>query len=136
MTATPASIDFVVPETPPCSQAAVETPLTLLSQPARHPQSDVSPVRRSNLGDASCIGDTLLIDDDSVAAGGSSSEGEDIMHSVVLRKDYRSIPHLDSYSSLSVDDAASLPVLSEQQVKNSPLDPSRPHMRSYACAFS
>jgi hypothetical protein len=136
MTATPASIDFVVPETPPCSQAAVETPLTLLSQPARHPQSDVSPVRRSNLGDASCIGDTLLIDDDSVAAGGSSSEGEDIMHSVVLRKDYKSIPHLDSYSSLSVDDAASLPVLSEQQVKNSPLDPSRPHMRSYACAFS
>jgi hypothetical protein len=126
MTAPLVSINFVVPETPPCSQAAAETPQTLLSQPDRclqsviHSlsQSDSSPVRLPALGDANCIGDTLRIDDDhdSGAAGGSSSEGEDIMHSAVLRKDYKSIPHLDTYSSLAVDDSASVPALSGQQV--------------------
>jgi hypothetical protein len=38
------------------------------------------------------------------------------MEGAVLRKDYKSIPHLDAYSSLAVDDSASLPVLSELQV--------------------
>ena len=55
----------------------------------------------------------LRIEDDEA---GSSSQGEDIMQGDVLRKDYKSIPHLDSYSSLAVDDAANLPALSELQV--------------------
>jgi hypothetical protein len=112
----PSSIDVVVPETPPCSQAAAQTPSTLLSQPARCSHSDGSPLRISVLGELSCIGDTLRIGDEE-AAGCSSSEGEDIMQSYC--KDYKSIPHLDSYSTLAVDDSASLPALSEQQV-NSP----------------
>jgi hypothetical protein len=123
MAALSASVNFVVPETPPCSQAAAQTPLTLLSQTARCSQSDISPLRLPALGDASCIGDTLRIEDDSCAAGDSSSEGEDIMHSAVLRKDYQSMPHLDSYSSLAVDDSVSLPNLSEQQVSPRPQAP-------------
>jgi hypothetical protein len=115
MAAPPAPIDFVVPETPPCSQAAAQTPLTLQALPNRFAQPDDSPVRLPALGDASCFGDTLRIDDDG-AADGCSSEGEDIMLSGKLRKDYKSIPHLDSYSTLAVDDSASLPALTEQQV--------------------
>ena len=120
MTALPplAPLNLVVPETPPCSQAAAQTPQTLLSQPTRCSQSDASPVRPAGLGDSACIGDTLRIDDDvdGGSGGGSGSEGEDIMEGAVLRKDYKSIPHLDAYSSLAVDDSASLPVLSELQV--------------------
>jgi hypothetical protein len=115
MAAQTAPVSFVVPETPPCSQAAAQTPLTLQALPNRCSQPDGSPVRPPALGDASCLGDTLRIDEDS-AASGHSSEGEDIMLSGKLRKDYKSIPHLDSYSSLAVDDSASLPALSEQQV--------------------
>jgi hypothetical protein len=117
MAAAPAPITIVVPETPPCSQAAAQTPLTLQALPNRCSQPDGSPVRLPVLGDASCIGDTLRIDD--VAEDGGSSEGEDIMLSGKLRNDYKSIPHLDSYSTLAVDDSASLPALSEQQVSSS-----------------
>ena len=62
----------------------------------------------------------LRIEDDEA---GSSSQGEDIMQGDVLRKDYKSIPHLDSYSSLAVDDAANLPARSELQVPPRPPPP-------------
>ena len=129
MTALPplAPVVFVVPETPPCSQAAAQTPQTLLSQPARCSQSDGSPIRAPALGDSACIGDTLRIDDggDDDAAGSSGSEGEDIMDGAVLRNDYKIIPRLDAYSSLAVDDSAScLPALSELQVNPPPPPPS------------
>ena len=68
------------------------------------------------------MGDTLRMEEEEEDAG-SSSQGEDIMQGDVLRKDYKSIPHLDSYSSLAVDDAANLPALSELQVPPSPPPP-------------